>query len=144
MKYYLICLLILFLSGGAVLAEEKSDMECHWRIFGCIGVKTWMDISNSNNVVEGINATGTARESIYSEESTNKWDIYFGVAEHKLSSFMGKGKIFENIEIDAYVSYGNNYEFQNMPNTNVLNTATAKRETSFKRNFALRFKIPLF
>ena len=80
------------------------------------------------------------------------WNINLGFQENPLSSLpllreiplLQKEKVFEQLEFDAYFTYGSSYEFDNIPNTNALDTTKAKRETNLNKTFALRFKVPLF
>ena len=169
MKYYLLCLLILFLFGGVVLAEEKSSDENCYPIFStsihekygnCLNLRFWVGIENSNSVVKGSSAVGEETESIFSESAENKWDINLGFEKQKLTSVIDffspentitnpekygfTHKLIRGVEFDAYFTYGRNYEFRNMPNTDVLNTTSAVRSNNFRRNFEVRFNVPLF
>ena len=151
------CLLLMFFCGGVLFAEEKSDTGClvsnKHDDYKCMGMKLWGNVNRSNNVVTGANLThGGKTEDIQSDKTHTQWDINLGFHANPLNSLpllrkipsLKKNEVFEQLEFDAYFTYGSSYEFDNIPNTNELDTTKAKRETKLDKTFALRFTVPLF
>ena len=133
--------------------KEPEDKKCIWSIQGeCLDFKMWGGFTHSNDVSdkkEGI--VGREIPTLPQEHTSNNWDINLGFQGVKLYSMPffrnlyflrgiedDKG-IFEQLEFDAYITYDKGYEY-----VDLLKDDQIKERTGFKRNVAVRFKVPLF